>query len=203
MGRKSGGGGDAGGGRNGKRENVEFTRVVPRFLIGLVPDGDMRRACESDEDDGERAAIAAAPKTEAEVDASREPEVELAELRAAGFRVDGDCDGGRDDAGRDDFEANDGKEQDDYAVEGEGGGSGDTEHDVAVDDDSGNEPVLAALAARGTKRERSVAGKQGSRPAEQKRNKSEKTCRSFDVRNTSILSFGNEFGSGDDDDDDT
>lgn len=35
MGRKGGGGGTAGGGRSGKRGNVTFTRVVPRFLQDL------------------------------------------------------------------------------------------------------------------------------------------------------------------------
>lgn len=35
MGRKGGGGGTAGGGRSGKRSNVTFNRVVPKFLQNL------------------------------------------------------------------------------------------------------------------------------------------------------------------------
>ncbi|CAN8064964.1 unnamed protein product [Agarophyton chilense] len=39
MGRRGGGGGSAGGGRSGKRTQIEYKRVVPKFLRGLVKDG--------------------------------------------------------------------------------------------------------------------------------------------------------------------
>jgi len=96
MGRKGGGGGTAGGGRSGKKGNVTYTRVVPRFLQGLVDDPavnpvDVKRAPSANmeqEDQGELK-----PLPDAKV-ASMEQQ--LAELKRDGFNVDVDATAARD-----------------------------------------------------------------------------------------------------------
>lgn len=79
MGRRGGGGGTAGGGKGGKQ--VHYTRVVPRFLRGLVDEEHDPLSDKRPEPREETEVARAAPDG---VDAG-----ELAELRAAGFRVSG------------------------------------------------------------------------------------------------------------------
>lgn len=91
MGRKGGGGGTAGGGRNGSRGNVTYSRVIPKFLQGLVADRD------SDDLDAKRSSATSHlgigverkrkqddPNTHGK---SRNHEEEIAKLEAAGFKV--------------------------------------------------------------------------------------------------------------------
>lgn len=84
MGRKSSGGGTAGGGRSGKRGNVTFTRVVPRFLQKLNAEQekasvkvDRRNHCNKG-DDGEEKKDSSVAKIGTN---------EIAELEKAGFNV--------------------------------------------------------------------------------------------------------------------
>jgi hypothetical protein len=172
MGRKGGGGGDAGGGRSGTARNVVFTRVVPKFLVGLTANG---LDYDAVADETERAAVAGTkPATKANDPCNLNKE--LAALRRAGFLVDADDEGNL-------LKAD--------MVEGKGAGE-------AGERDSTSDAVHAAFAARAPKRGRAVGGILETRDGKKKHAKRDKAGSLSEIstklgeRNAATLSFGND-----------